>query len=127
MSGDVSLGCLSRETWSYSSHYWNYDCIHDDGILGVSEGDVRHGNRSQTTSYSSFRNCRVYHSGDQTGDYGIDVYRSQDISHSSYFNHLAIVDVGRRGGYRSHTSHYSYNNPGGPGRFSGLSFSFCSV
>ena len=110
-----------------SSHHLNDDGIYYDESTGVSTGDGSRGFRHQDTSQSFYRNCGVYRCVDHSDDNGIGVYRSQDTSQSSYFNSGEIVEVDRRGGYRSHTSHYSPHNLGGRGRFLGISFSSHSI
>ena len=64
VGNDGSLVYWSQETIHYSSHHRNYNGISDGGSLEVSAGDVRGGFRSQETSHSSYWNCGVYRCGD---------------------------------------------------------------
>ena len=73
------------------------------------------------------RNRGVYRSGVQSVDDDRGLYRSQDNSHFSYRNFVAIVDFDGRGEYRSQTSHASSHNPGFCGRLSSFSFYSCPV
>ena len=75
MSGDGSLGYRSQETSHYYFNNFNDGGIYDYESLGVSEGDGRLGYWFLESSYSSSRNCGIYHIGDQSGENGIWVYR----------------------------------------------------
>ena len=50
---------------------------------------------------------------DQRGDYGRDIFISQETSHSLFFNIGASVISDGRVGYKSHTSHSPSYNPCG--------------
>ena len=81
------------------------------------------GNRSYVTSHYSSLNSGGHHSI----DVGRGGARSQETSHSSYINSGTRVDFEGTGGYRSHTSHYSYHKPGDRGRLLTSSVSSCRV
>ena len=122
MSDYGGLRYWSRKTRHSTSQHLNEDGISDNESLGVSAGEERRGYRSIETTLSYFKCFVVYHSGDQSGDYGRGGNRSQGTRHYSTHNCGSIVDIDRRGEYRSHTSHYYSHNPGGRGRLLGLSF-----
>ena len=75
------------------------------------------------TSQSSTNNRKGYHSS----DVGRSGSRSQETIHSSYRNQGTIVYVEGRGGYRSHTSHSSFHNPGECVKLLALPISSCCV
>ena len=127
MSGDGSLGYWYHETSHYYSHLRNNDdeITKEEGpevslvdeILGHRSLETSHssssnhggrGHRYFDTSHSSSCNIGGYDSSDVVRDGS----RSQETSHCSSQNWRTIVDVEGRGGYRSQTSHSSYNKPG---------------
>ena len=77
MSGDGSLGYWSQETIKFPSHHLNEYIIYDGESLRVYEGGGRHGFKSQEIIQYFSHNCGFYPTGNQSGDDGRGVYRSQ--------------------------------------------------
>ena len=78
------------------------------------------GRSSLDNGYFSYSNPVGYHSS----DVGRDVYRSMQYSSHNRVTHIYVE---KRGGYRSHPSHYSSHNTGDSGRLLTLPIYFKPV